>query len=138
MQAEDHVYLWWADVVLVLHAVIVFFVVAGQISILLGWLRRWAWPRNFMFRALHLGIVGVITAESWLRVACPLTTLENVLRMRAQGQGYENSFIGYWLQQALFYTAPAWVFSLIYTAFAVLVVICFVAYPPRRYNSRAD
>jgi hypothetical protein len=138
LPTEAQSYQWWADAVLVLHAVVVFFVIGGQIFILLGWLRHWVWTRHFLFRALHLAIVGFVTLESWLRVACPLTTLENILRIRARGQGYEDSFIGYWLQQLLFYSAPAWVFSLIYTVFAALVVISFVAYPPRRYNSRAN
>jgi hypothetical protein len=138
LQTEAHFYLWWADAVLVLHTVVVCFVVGGQIFILLGWVRHWAWTRHFLFRTLHLAIIGLITLESWLRVACPLTTLENILRIHVRGQGYENSFVGYWLQQMLFYSAPVWVFSLIYTAFAAMVVICFVAYPPRRYNSRAN
>lgn len=138
MQTEAHFYLWWADAILVLHTVVVFFVIGGQIFILVGWVRHWAWTRHFLFRIFHLAVIGLVTLESWLRVACPLTTLENILRIRAGGQSYENSFIGYWLQQVLFYSAPVWVFTLIYTVFAALVVICFVAYPPRRYNSRAD
>ncbi len=138
LPTEAQSYLWWADIVLVLHAVIVFFVVGGQIFILLGWLRHWAWTRHFLFRASHLAIIVFVMLESWLRVAFPLTPLENLLRLREHGQGYEISFIAYWLQQLLFYSAPMWVFTLIYTAFAALVVICFVAYPPRRYNSRAN
>jgi hypothetical protein len=40
------------------------------------------------------------------------------------------SFIGYWLNRLMFYTAPEWVFTLVYTLFALLVVTTFVFYPP--------
>ena len=41
------------------------------------------------------------------------------------------SFIGYWLNQLLFYSAPEWMFTLLYTLFALVVVATFVFYPPR-------
>lgn len=65
-------------------------------------------------------------------VPCPLTTLENEFRIRAgEAAAYQVSFIGYWLDRLLYYTAPAWVFTTIYTAFSLLVVLTFVFYPPR-------
>ena len=75
--------------------------------------------------------------ESWFGVVCPLTRLEHHLRQRAGLAGYDLSFIGYWLRHLLFYDAPEWLFTVVYTVFGLLVVITFCVYPPRwrRRNS---
>ncbi len=121
-----------ADIMLVVHAAYILFVVGGQLLILVGWIAAWTWTRHLIFRVAHLAAIGFVIIEVWTGFACPLTVLENVLRERA-GQGvYEVSFIGYWLQRILFYDAPGWVFTLMYTAFGALVLLTFIAYPPRR------
>ena len=125
--------IWLADLILVLHAVFIVFVVGGQILILAGWLRDWSWPRHRWFRLLHLLAIGVVMLQAWIGLACPLTTLEDFLRAPAAGTPiYEDGFIRYWLRELVFYTAPAWVFTVIYTAFAGIVALTWLAYPPRR------
>jgi hypothetical protein len=122
-----------ADSVLVLHAVFVLFVVGGQLLILAGWLGGWEWTRRLIFRLLHLGSIGFVVLEAWFNVPCPLTILENDLRLRAgEAAAYQVSFIGYWVGRLLYYNAPPWVFTTAYTAFSVLVILTFVKYPPRR------
>ena len=125
-----------ADAVLLLHALYVAFVVGGLLLILAGWWRGWAWTRHFWFRWLHLAAIGFVVLETWFGVPCPLTVLESRLRMLAGAPGYATSFIGHWLQRLIFYQAPAWAFIGLYTAFALLVVIVFIFYPPRRYPKR--
>jgi len=121
-----------ADGALLLHAAFVLFVVMGQLLILIGWLRGWEWTRRRLFRVLHLGSIGFVVLEAWFGVPCPLTILENYLRTQAgEAAAYQVSFIGYWLNRLLYYTAPAWVFTMAYTAFSLLVVMTFVLYPPR-------
>lgn len=129
---NGRLYAWLADGVLVLHASYVLFVVGGQLLIVAGWIRHWAWTRNGWFRWLHLGAIGFVVVEAWLGVRCPLTLLENNLRELAGSARYDMSFIGYWLGRLLFYTAPAWAFTLLYSLFGLLVVITLVLYPPRR------
>jgi Protein of Unknown function (DUF2784) len=122
-----------ADGVLVLHAAFVLFVVGGQVVILAGWLGGWAWTRGLLFRLLHLCSIGFVVLEAWFGVPCPLTILENDLRLRAgEAAAYQVSFIGYWVGRLLYYTAPPWVFTTLYTAFSLLVVATFVWYPPQR------
>jgi Protein of Unknown function (DUF2784) len=122
-----------ADGVLVLHAAFVLFVVGGALFILLGWARRWDWTRRPLFRLIHLGSIGFVVLEAWFGVPCPLTLLENALRVRAgEAAAYQISFIGYWLDRLLYYDAPPWVFTTAYTAFSLLVVATFVWYPPHR------
>lgn len=121
-----------ADLVLVLHAGFVLFVVAGQLAILLGWWCGWRWARGLVWRTLHLVAIVIVVLESWCGVVCPLTTMENALRIRAGMAPYQSSFIADWIQRWLFYSAPEWTFTLAYSAFAVITVVTFVMYPPRK------
>ncbi len=121
-----------ADVVVALHLLFVLFVVAGQVLILVGWYQDWQWTTNAVYRIIHLTAIGFVVVEAWFGIECPLTSLEYDLRIRAGLSAYEMSFIGYWLNRLLFYTASDWVFALVYTLFAILVVITFVFYPPKR------
>ena len=120
-----------ADAVLVLHVAFVAFVVVGLAFIVIGGLRRWGWIRNPWFRLAHLGAIGVVAAQAWLGVVCPLTTLEMALRRRAGEATYAGSFIAHWLEELLYYEAPAWVFAVAYSAFALLVVGTWWRFPPR-------
>ncbi len=121
-----------ADVVVVMHAAYVSFVVFGQLAVLIGILCRWEWVRNRWFRWLHLAAISIVVAEALLGIVCPLTTLEGWLRARAGQANYQGDFVGHWVHELLFYEAPPWVFTLVYTAFGLLVVATFVIAPPRR------
>ncbi|OGI37409.1 MAG: hypothetical protein A2V91_04145 [Candidatus Muproteobacteria bacterium RBG_16_64_10] len=123
---------WAADLVLVVHSAFVLFVVGGQILILIGWWRHWQWPRRSLFRWLHLIAIGVVVIEAWVGWACPLTALEDALRGGSGGAIYGDAgFIAHWLRWLVFWRAPPWVFTAIYTAFALLVLFSFWGYPPR-------
>lgn len=124
-------YHWLADLTLLAHALLVVFVVGGEAIILLGWARDWAWTRNRRLRFAHLGCIVIVMLEAWFSIACPLTTLENALRMRAGEVAYAGSFISVWLDRLLFYNAPPWAFTLIYSLFATLVAATYYGYPPR-------
>jgi high-affinity Fe2+/Pb2+ permease len=78
-----------------------------------------------------LAIVGV-ASEALLGVNCPLTVLEFKLRYALNFSEKEVSFIGTIVDSLLFYNAPGWLFTIVYTAFAILVVITFIIAPPSR------
>jgi hypothetical protein len=130
------VYSLLADAVLVAHGLFVLFVVAGQLLILSGWALRWDWVRNLAFRVAHLGAIAFVVMEAWFGVACPLTVLERYLRDLAGAPVHEGGFVAYWISRLLFYDAPGWVFTLIYTLFGLLVVVSFLACPPVRRGAR--
>ena len=121
-----------ADLTLIAHAAFIVFVVAGQGLILAGWTLGWRWPRNLTFRLIHAGAIALVVLESWFGVVCPLTWLEFRLRAAAGSPLAADSFVGYWLQRLIFYDAPPWTFTLTYTAFAALVAVTLVFYPPKR------
>lgn len=123
-------YGFWADVIGVIHALVVLFVVGGQALILAGWGLGWTWTRNRVFRYAHLAVIGTVVVQQWLGAWCPLTLWESGLRRKAGAGGYEGGFIEYWLDALLYYAAPAWVFTAVYTAFGALVAATFVFYRP--------
>ena len=119
-----------ADSVLVAHMAIATFVVIGLVLIVLGNRLGMQWINRLWFRMAHLVSISIVVAESWLGITCPLTTLESWLRMQAGEQSYSQGFIEYWIQRALFYDAPTWVFTVAYTIFAVAVAVAWWRYPP--------
>lgn len=120
-----------ADAVLALHAGVVAFVVGGLFLIVAGNLRGWRWVNRPWFRVAHLAAIAVVVAEAWFGAACPLTTLEMWLRAQARAATYSGSFIEHWLQRALYYVAPPWVFTLGYSLFGLIVAAVWWRFPPK-------
>ena len=119
---------------MLLHALFVLFVVLGLVLIFAGRARKWSWVRNPWFRLVHLTAIAVVVIQSWLRVMCPLTTLEMAFRNRAGDSSYAGAFIAHWIEAALYYQAPPWVFVLCYTAFGALVVASRCWVRPRAFR----
>lgn len=120
-----------ADAVGVAHIAYVAFVVLGFVAILIGAALRWSWVRDFRFRAAHLGAIALVCIESVAGVMCPLTTLEDWLRRRAGDMQSQGDFVEYWTHRLIFFDFAPWVFESIYIAFAMLVALTLVAFPPR-------
>ncbi len=130
--SESTFYLLLADTILVIHVLFVLFVVVGLLLVLAGGWRGWRWVRDFRFRLAHMLAIGYVVAQSWLGAICPLTIWEMQLRERAGDAVYAGSFIAYWLQQLLYFRAPAWVFILAYTLFGALVAASWFWVRPQR------
>ena len=124
-------YQMFADVVLLLHFAIVVFVVGGLVLIIAGNMWGWHWVNALWFRLAHLGAIGIVAAESWFGITCPLTTLEIWLRSKAGEAVYTVSFIEHWLQRLIFFDAPSWAFVLGYSLFGLLVLVTWWNFPPR-------
>jgi len=124
-------YLLAADITLFAHLSFVAFVVVGLLLVFLGKAFAWNWVRNRWFRLAHLAAIAIVVAQSWFGIICPLTTLEMSLRSRAGNSVYPGTFMSHWLEEILYYDAPAWVFAVCYTAFALLVIASWFWVPPR-------
>ena len=117
-----------ADLVVVVHLALMIFITAGLPLIYLGAALRWAWVRDWRWRALHLAAIGFVAAESLAGLVCPLTLWEDALRGRQSSEG----FIERWVDSILFYDFPTWVFTVAYTAFAALVAVTWFVVPPAK------
>ena len=117
-----------ADFVLVVHFLIVLFIVFGLILVWIGAAAGWSWVHNPWFRYLHLAAIVFVAAEAVFGVMCPLTVWEDMLR----GGVRAESFVGRWVRQLLYYNAPEWVFTVIYSAWAAATLLTLRFVPPRR------
>lgn len=127
------VYLLAADAILVLHVVFVIFVVAGLLLIFIGKYCSWAWVRNPWFRLVHLFAIGTVVVQAWFGALCPLTIWEMRLRTLAGDTAYSGSFIAHWLETLLYYQAPPWVFTVVYTVFGAIVIMSWVFVKPGKF-----
>jgi hypothetical protein len=125
-----------ADLIVVVHFLYVSFTVGGELLILIGGALRWAWTRNLTLRIAHLCSVVLVAAEALAGAACPLTVWEYRLRALA-GQRVEAqiSFVPRLVRRIIFYDFPAWVFVIVYVAFAAAVVLTFILLPPARQQT---
>jgi len=121
-----------ADLVVVLHAAVVLFNAGGLLMIVIGGPSGWAWVRHRGFRIAHVALMGFVTVETLLGVTCPLTVLEDWLR----GAGAEGSFVQRRVAALIYWSAPAWVFVLLYVAFLLAVIAAWVAWPPTASKDR--
>jgi hypothetical protein len=120
-----------ADAVVIVHAAYVAFVVIGFAAIVAGAIAGARWSRSFALRVAHLAAILLVCVEVAIGVVCPLTSLENALRLRAGGAAYPADFIGYWVDRVIFYDFPTWVFALLYFGFAAMVALSWWLWPPR-------
>lgn len=81
-----------ADLVLVVHLAFVLFVVLGGLLVL-----RWPWLAWLHIPAAIWGVL--IEFTGWI---CPLTPLENSLRVKGGEAGYAGGFIQHYIQPVLY------------------------------------
>jgi len=129
---QESLLIFLANTILLTHVLFVIFNIAGLVFTYLGYFLKWSWIRNRTFRILHLFAFGIVVLQSWVGVICPLTTWEMFFREKAGMEVYSGSFIQYWLQNLLYYNAPEWVFIVLYTAFASLVLAGWYLVPPNK------
>jgi hypothetical protein len=124
-----------ADIVVTVHLLFMLFVLLAQVLIVAGWLLRWAWVRNFWFRLVHLGSIGFVAGQALVGLWCPLTILERNLRLKGGAEGLHDlenaSAIGRFCNETLFFPPSGPVFPIIYTSFALLVLLTWIFAPPR-------
>ena len=115
-----------ADALLLVHFSIAAFITLGFFIIPIGYKLGWNWIKNRNLRLLHLSLMGVITVETILGLACPLTVLENMFR----DVDYSSSFMSYWIAQILYWDLPSQVFVIFYSLCLGWVLILWKVCPP--------
>ena len=121
-----------ADLVLIIHFSIVFFLVFGLVALPIGYLRNYSWTRNAKFRAAHMLLMGLITIEASLGITCPLTTIENALRQIE----YQKSFVAYWVSRFIYWDLPTYSFVILYCSCFIWSLLFWKLHPPRSLNKQ--
>jgi hypothetical protein len=127
-----------ADLLLFIHSLFVFFIIAGFLAVNAGIILKKDWVRSFRFRFLHLVSISYVVAETWLGKLCPLTDLENWLRIKSGGGAYGRTFVSYWLDKLIYYDFDIMVFQAVYTLFGILVLLQWIICPPRLHLKRRN
>ena len=122
--------LWLAQVILVVHILIIAFNVFGLIAIPLGAWRGWRWVRIFWWRALHLVALLVVAVQALLGTACFLTIWQSELQEAAGRQGYRLPLIQTWIDHLLFWHLPMSFFTSIYVLIWIGVLLLWWKVPP--------
>lgn len=121
-----------ADLLVVVHGLLAAFAVFGAVAVVLGGALRWQWVRGLWFRAVHLALVLLVALFPLIGRLCPLTNLEQWLRLQGGEATYPGSFVGHWVHELLFVDVSPAVIAVSYCLFAVLVLVLLAAVPVRR------
>lgn len=119
----------FADLILVAHFAIAFFITAGFVLVPIGAAAGWRWVRARRLRWLHAGAIVFVALESLAGIACPLTVWEDLLRGAAPT---DAGFVERWVGSLLYWDLPVEVFTTLYAALALLAMAYWRWFPPSR------
>ncbi|HET7611216.1 MAG TPA: DUF2784 family protein [Rhodanobacteraceae bacterium] len=112
--------------ILVLHLAVIAFNVAGCVLIPIGAWRRWRWVRNFWFRVAHVACLAIVALQAVLGRACFLTVWQG----EVSGVATTQPLIAGWIERAVYWPLPLWVFAVAYVVvFAYVVALWTIVHP---------
>jgi hypothetical protein len=125
-------YLLIADAILFLHLAIIAFNLFGLIAIPLGGWLGWGFVRVLWWRALHVGILAVVALQAALGRLCFLTDWQTALLDAAGTATAREPLIAGFVNRLIYWPLPLWVFTVIYVAVCLYVLLLWWLVPPRR------
>jgi hypothetical protein len=117
--------------VLALHLAVIAFNVAGLVAIPVGAALGWRWVRVRWWRALHLASWAAVAVQALLGRACFLTLLQDELA----GSAAQPPLVERWVERAIYWPLPIWVFGAIYIALFVTAAALWRLVPTRRMTA---
>jgi hypothetical protein len=120
-----------AQAVLALHLAVIAFNVVGLVAIPAGAVLGWRWVRVRWWRALHLASWAVVAVQAVLGRACFLTIWQD----RLTGAASAPPLIERWVERAIYWPLPIWVFGAIYIVLFAAVIALWRIVPPRRVTA---
>ncbi len=133
------VYKIFADIILILHLLwIVFMLIGFVFTFYAVFLTK---NKNFMdwrvFRTLHLCGIFYVSSLNILDQYCPLTILENHLRMRySQNPLYPDSFlIVYYIEKLVYPDVNPLIIQIPTLSIAIFTLVVFIVRPPKKNKS---
>lgn len=114
--------------ILAAHLAVIVFNVAGLIAIPLGAALGWRWVRVRWWRLLHIASWTVVALQALLGRACFLTLWQDELT----GAGAQPPLIERWVERAIYWPLPIWVFGAIYLVLFAAVIAMWRLVPARQ------
>ncbi|MGZ3375988.1 MAG: DUF2784 family protein [Phenylobacterium sp.] len=116
-----------AQAILTFHLGVIVFNVVGLVAIPLGAALGWRWVRARWWRLVHLASWAVVAVQAALGRACFLTLWQD----NFTGATAQPPLIERWVERAIYWPLPVWVFAAIYLALFALVVAFWWLVPTR-------
>ena len=113
------------------HVAVIAFAVFGLVAIPLGAWNGWKFVQVFWWRAMHLGLLGIVALQAVLGRACFLTIWESEFLRRAGEAASNEPLIRRWVTQAIYWPLPLWFFAILYVAVCAFTLILWWLIPPR-------
>ena len=121
-------YTYITDFILILHFSIVIFITSLFFLIPIGYKLNWSWIRRKSVRSIHLLLIAIVTFETILGIACPLTFLENYLLEKVETE----LFLSFWLKKIIYWDFPSTFFISLYLVCFAWTIAMWVFFPPKR------
>jgi uncharacterized protein DUF2784 len=120
-----------SSAILWLHLCVVAFAVFGLVAIPLGAWAGWGGVRVRWWRALHLGVLGIVAVQAVLGRACFLTIWQSELLRQAGRAAADEPLIEGWVRKAIYWPLPLWFFAGLYGAVCLYALLLWRLVPPR-------
>jgi hypothetical protein len=126
----------FADAVIVVHFLFILFMLLGFLLTAYALVFRQKFFDWWLFRSLHLLGIFYVFSLSILGKYCPLTILENGLRLRHEASSvYSGSFIVHYLEKLIYPDVNPIVIQIPTVFLAIFTIVVFIIKPPGKIKS---
>lgn len=126
----------FADTIIVVHFLYILFMLLGFLLTIYAVLFREKFFDRWLFRSLHLLGIFYVASLSILGKYCPLTILENELRLRYEvSLVYSGSFIVHYLEKLVYPDVNPLVIQIPTVFLAIFTIVVFIIRPPKKIKS---
>jgi len=126
----------FADTIIVVHFLYILFMLLGFLLTIYAVLFREKFFDWWLFRSLHLLGIFYVASLSILGKYCPLTILENELRLKYEVFSvYSGSFIIHYLEKLVYPDVNPLVIQIPTVFLAIFTIVMFIVKPPKKIKS---
>ena len=126
----------FADAIIVVHFLYILFMLLGFLLTGYALFFRQKFFDWWLFRSLHLLGIFYVVSLSILGKYCPLTILENELRLRHEAYSvYSGSFIVHYLEKLVYPDVNPLVIRIPTVFLAIFTIVVFIIKPPKKIKS---
>ena len=126
----------FADAIIVVHFLFILFMLFGFLLTLYALFFRQKFFDWWLFRSLHLLGIFYVASLSILGKYCPLTILENELRLGYEVSSvYSGSFIVHYLEKLVYPDVNPLVIQIPTVFIAIFTIVVFIIRPPGKIKS---
>jgi len=126
----------FADAIILVHFLFILFMLLGFLLTGYALVFRQKFFDWWLFRSLHLLGIFYVSSLSILGKYCPLTILENGLRLRYEASSvYSGSFIVHYLEKLIYPDVNPLVIQISTVFLAIFTIVVFIIKPPGKIKS---